>query len=221
MDDAVERQAPDRLLPLNLFMRHLAHELGNPVASIRMSAEMLVGDFPPEMHQELFQIIMSESVRLEMLIERAVYFSAIGVPTRIETELAGLVESAVKQGEITIPVELHGASSGEIIQVDASQFARLFREILQNAMQSGASRADVTLRNEGALREITIVDDGQGIARDKFPAVMTPFYSSRDGQLGVGLNIVQRILDLHHGSIEIAGAEPKGTTVTIRFPQSI
>ncbi len=220
MDEAVQPQADDRLLTLGSFMRHLAHELGNPVASIRMSAEMLIGDFPPEMHQELFQIIMSESIRLESLIERSVYFSAIPAPVPLESELAGLVEAAVKQGEIAIPITLQSASDHPMIHVDPSQFARVFREIFQNAVQAGAETIEVIVRNEGEFIEISIVDDGQGIAEGKLPAVITPFHTSRDGQLGVGLNIVQRIVGLHHGTIKIAAAEPKGAAVTIRFPQS-
>jgi signal transduction histidine kinase len=220
MNEAVDQQTRDRSLPLTFFMRHLAHELGNPVASIRMSAEMLIGDFPQEMHQELFQIIMSESLRLESLIESAVYFSSLGAPAQHEIEFSALIDSAVKQGEITIPVRVHSEIDSDVIIGDASQFARLFREIFRNAMQAGGETINVTLRNEGDLLLITIVDDGSGIVDEKFPVVFDPFYTSRDGQLGLGLNIVRRIVELHRGTVEISRAEPSGTAVTIRLPQS-
>lgn len=221
MNEAGEGTVQDRSLTLKLFMRHLAHELGNPVASIRMSAEMLVGDFPPEMHRELFQIILSESQRLETLIESAVYFASLNTVNRSEIEIAALVDSVVKQHTIASPVQVHNETGRDVLQGDASQLVRLFREIFQNATQSGANRIDVTLQKEEDGVVITIDDDGTGVVEEKLPLLFNPFYTSRDGQLGLGLNIAQRIVQLHHGTINITPASQGGMTVTIRLPQSL
>lgn len=220
MNEEQDGQSGQHAISLMSFMRHLAHELGNPVASIRMSAEMLLGDFPREMHHELFQIVMSESLRLESLIESAVYFSSIGAPTRHESEIASLVESAMKQGGIAIPINVSPAEGSETIAGDASQLARLLREIFQNAVQAGCSSIALTLRTEQNGVTLTIVDDGDGIPPEKLAQVFNPFYSSRDGQLGLGLNIARRIAELHAGTIDVAAADSGGTSVTIRLPQS-
>lgn len=220
MNEAGEGAAQDRSPTLKSFIRYLAHELGNPVASIRMSAEMLVGDFPPEMHAELFQIILSESQRLESLIESAVYFASITTLNSTELEVAALVDSVVKQNMITQPVQIHNETGSDVLYGDASQLVRLLREIFQNATQAGASRIDVTLQKEGEGVVLTIEDDGTGVVEEKLPLLFNPFYSSRDGRLGLGLNIAQRIVQLHHGSIAITPASSGGITVTIRLPQS-
>lgn len=220
MNEAGEGTVQDRTLTLKLFMRHLAHELGNPVASIRMSAEMLVGDFPPEMHRELFQIILSESQRLESLIESAVYFASINTVNPGETEIAALMDSVIRQNSITVPVQIQNATGLDVLQGDASQLVRLFREIFQNATQAGASRIGVTLQKEEEGIVVTVEDDGTGVAEEKLPLLFNPFYTSRDGQLGLGLNIAQRIVQLHHGTIDIASTSANSVKVTIRLPQS-
>jgi signal transduction histidine kinase len=201
-------------------MRHLAHELGNPVASIRMSAEMLLSDFPPEMHQELFQIIMSEALRLETLIESAVFFSAIGTPNPQPVDLKASVDATLRQCEITIPVRIDSRLDGETVMVDAGQASRLLREVLSNAAQSGADSIDVSLYRDVDAAVIRVIDDGEGIPAERADRALDPFYTSRDGRLGLGLTIAKRIAELHKGSIEIANAVPRGTAVTIRLSQS-
>jgi len=67
---------------------------------------------------------------------------------------------------------------------------------------------------------IRIVDNGEGIPNDRLERISDPFYTSRDGRLGLGLTIAKRVAELHYGSIEIASAAPSGTVVTIRLSQS-
>lgn len=208
-----------RPVELHFFMRHLAHELGNPVASIRMSAEMLLGGFPPEMHQELFQIIMSEALRMESLIESAVYFSAIGSPNRQDLDIQALIDAAIRQEEVAIPVRVHSTLNDAPIRGDLGQMARLMAEIIGNAAQSGATAVDITLSDDDDFTVIQVVDDGEGIPEERRVTVFDPFYTSRDGRLGLGLTIAKRIAELHHGSLQIDGVSPSGTTVTLRLPQ--
>ena len=219
MKETADGRVDVRPVELHFFMRHLAHELGNPVASIRMSAEMLLGGFPPEMHQELFQIIMSEALRLESLIESAVYFAAIGSPKSQDLDLRALIDAAIRQEEVETPVNVHSTLNDTPVRADLGQMARLFREIIGNAAQSGATVIDITLSNDGDVTVIQVKDDGEGIPEERRATVFDPFYTARDGRLGLGLTIAKRIAELHHGSLAIDGVTPSGTTVTLRLPQ--
>lgn len=220
MEEAADPRVQVRSMTLHYFMRHLAHELGNPVASIRMSAEMLLSDFPQEMHQELFQIIMSEALRLESLIESAVYFSSIGAPNLQPIDLKSIIDGALRQCEVTIPVNIRSELESTTVRGDLSQMSRLMREIIGNAAQSSATALDITLEQEDDMIVIRVADNGEGIPVDRLDRIADPFYTSRDGRLGLGLTIARRIAELHDGSIEVAGAAPSGTVVTIRLSQS-
>ncbi len=205
---------------LRSFMRHLAHELGNPVASIRMSGEMLLGDYPAEMHQELFQIIMSEALRLETLIESAVYFCSIAPPNPQEVELASIIQSALRQGEAPIQLDLQTDLACDTINADPGELTRTLREIFLNAEQAEATTLTVAARPDGDDVVITVTDNGQGVPAAKLPKLLEPFYTMREGHLGLGLCIAKRIVDLHHGTIDIGPAAARGMMVTVRFPQS-
>jgi signal transduction histidine kinase len=220
MEEAADHGVQARAMTLHFFMRHLAHELGNPVASIRMSAEMLLSDFPPEMHEELFGIIMSEALRLESLIESAVYYASIGSPNAQQVDLVAVVDAALRQSEITIPVQIDSRLDGDTIVADSAQMLRLMREVLSNAAQASATTIDVGIHHDddGDV-VIRVIDDGEGISVDKIDRTSDPFYTSRDGRLGLGLTIAKRIAEIHNGSLEIANAVPSGTAVTIRLSQ--
>jgi signal transduction histidine kinase len=220
MKEAADQSVQARAITLHYFMRHLAHELGNPVASIRMSAEMLLSDFPPEMHQELFQIIMSEALRLETLIESAVYFASIGAPNLQQVDLTTVIEAALRHCEVTIPVQIDSRLDGDTVLADSAQAARLLREVIANAVQSSASMIDIGLYRDEDSVVIRVIDDGEGIPMERIDRAADPFYTSRDGRLGLGLTIARRIAELHNGSVEIANAVPVGTAVTIRLSQS-
>jgi signal transduction histidine kinase len=220
MAEAPQASATSAPIPLTSFMRHLAHELGNPVASIRMSAEMLLGDYPSEMHGELFQIIMSESQRLESLIENAVYFVSVGTPSPVELEISQIVESALRQAELTDPPEIRMDLKQTVLYGDITQISRLFREVLCNAAESGATSVLISSAAEGSDLVVSVGDNGKGIPPEKLANIFSPFFTTREGKLGLGLSIAKRIVELHDGTLEVAPADPAGTAATMRFPQS-
>ncbi|MDB5036199.1 MAG: hypothetical protein JWQ98_3440 [Chlorobi bacterium] len=220
MAEASNAAATSAPPPLTTFMRHLAHELGNPVASIRMSAEMLLGDYPSEMHPELFQIIMSESQRLESLIENAVYFVSVGAPRPVSLEISQIVDTVMRQAELAEPLDIRLDLKQTVIYGDIAQISRLFKEILSNAAESGASSVLVSAVVEGDDLILSVRDNGGGIPAEKLPNIFSPFFTTREGKLGLGLSIAKRIVELHDGTLEVAPADPAGTAATMRFPQS-
>ena len=224
MAEAEDTATQGAALTLRSFMRHFAHELGNPVASIRMSAEMLVGDYPPEMHAELFQIIMSEALRLETLIESAVYYCSIAPPSQQEVELPSIIESAMRHGDVRIPLDVRADLANDTVSADVPELTRAIREIFLNASQSGASAVDVSARREDGDAVIVVADDGAGIPAADLPHIFERFYRadkarSRElGGTGLGLSIVKHIVQAHGGSISAASTQGQGTTITLRFP---
>lgn len=200
------------------FMRHLAHELGNPVASIHMSAEMLQGDYPEAMKVELVDIILAESKRLETLIESAVYFSSISVPTTVDVEIQPLMEAIAGRAEPTVPVSIDVQSAPAEIRIDPTQLVRVLEELLCNSRDAGASRIDVVLRMAGATLHIAVADDGEGIVAERYANIYRPFYTTREGRLGLGLAIARRLVEQMNGTLEIVPNNSGGTVATLSLP---
>lgn len=198
-------------------MRLLAHELGNPVATIRMSAEMIQSSVPPEMHAQLSTMILEEAIHLEELIERALFYAAISDPTPVDVNVAHLLSSVAQPypaapitiRELSTPLQLHG---------DPGQLGRMISESIANAIDAGATSIELDARQEGDNIVISIADDGEGVEATAAGRVFDPFYTTREGKLGLGLAIARRIAALHGGSAEAARGVTSGTTVLYRIP---
>jgi signal transduction histidine kinase len=200
------------------FMRLLAHELGNPVATIRMSAEMLVGGSPEELQQQLFDIILSESGRMVNIIESAVYFTSIPPAEAMRIDLESLVQSVIHQVGSSVPITLAIDSGSSRIYGDAAQLSRMLREVLVNALDAGAEGVKVSVADRDNMIVFSVSDDGEGIPEERAAAVFEPFYTTREGQLGLGLSIASRIAELHGGTVTVSATAPPETIVEIRLP---
>jgi signal transduction histidine kinase len=203
---------------LSGFVRLLAHELGNPVASIRMSAEMLSGGAPEELHGQLYEILLSESGRLQKLIESAVYYTSMPVSEPHSIDLQPLLETIIERNSGGMEVHLTIAPDCQQISLDAALISRAVGELLRNASDAGASQVNIDVRCDRNDALLTVHDDGEGVSNDKISAIFQPFHTTREGQLGLGLSIARRIVQRHDGAITIAPGESGGTDVAIRLP---
>jgi signal transduction histidine kinase len=221
MPDSVPANSSTSQESLGGFVRLLAHELGNPLATIRMSAEMLAGGAPKELHEQLIEILLSESGRLESLIESAVYYTSMSHGEMQELDLHALLDAAIHNAETQVPTDLRIDADAPGVQGDPAQITRVVREVLYNAAEAGASHVDIHAQREGDYILLTVRDDGEGLSNVRISAIFEPFFTTREGQLGLGLSIARRILQHHDGSISLTAAEPQGTVVSIRLPFSV
>lgn len=201
---------------LGSFMRLLAHELGNPVATIRMSAEMLQSSVPPEMHAQLSSMILEESMHLEELIERALFYASIGTPSPVDIDVARLLESVAQQYPAA-PVTIAGSNGPLQLHADPGQLGRMLGEAIANAVDSGATAIALSAEQQNGDVVFRIVDDGEGVGASA-GRVFDPFYTTREGKLGLGLTIARRIAALHGGSAEARPGETSGAEVSYRIP---
>jgi signal transduction histidine kinase len=202
---------------LGSFMRLLAHELGNPVATIRMSAEMLQSSVPPEMHEQLSSMILEEAIHLEELIERALFYASIGTPSPVDIDVLRLLESVAQQFPAA-PVTIRSATEPLQLYADPGQLGRMIGEAIANAVDSGASSIELSAEQEDGSLVIRIVDDGEGVGPAAAARVFDPFYTTREGKLGLGLTIARRIAALHGGSADARPGAASGAEVSYRIP---
>ncbi|HVK39533.1 MAG TPA: ATP-binding protein [Candidatus Kapabacteria bacterium] len=202
---------------LGSFMRLLAHELGNPVATIRMSAEMLQSNVPPEMHEQLSSMILEEAIHLEELIERALFYASIGTPSPVDVDVPRLLESVAQQFP-SAPVSIRAAVTTLTLHADPGQLGRMVGEAIANAVDSGATTIELSAEQQNGNIVIRVIDDGEGVGASAASRVFDPFYTTREGKLGLGLTIARRIAALHGGSAEARPGTASGAEVSYSIP---
>jgi signal transduction histidine kinase len=218
----LETLTQDNATAVAEFVRLFAHELNNPLATIRMSSEMLqAGTLPPDMQKEIVEVLFNETLRMEQLIEQAVYFTSIPPATPLSIETQQIVDSVVETIDGGSAVQVRNHLGADPVQVDVRQMGRLLREVICNALESGAANVGLEVRRDGDDTIFEVRDDGEGISPSARGRIYQPFYTTREGKLGLGLSTAKRIAEMHGGSIEVMEAVPVGTIVSIRIPNSL
>lgn len=208
------------------FVQRLADELGDLIASIRLSGELLKTEIADDLRDELRQIIVTESARMESIIERALYFTTLNEPTLHPLRLQEILELSLNASGVEIPIKIEVTPNAEelLIQGDPTKVVRLLRELIRNAVEAGATSlriverlvSDPTGTNH---REIRIIDDGEGFNGTSVEELIAPFFTTRSGQAGLGLAIARSIAESHGWSIEFHPGETSGSEVVIRLPE--
>jgi PAS domain S-box-containing protein len=238
---AQEVQQAEKLAVVGQLAAGIAHQIGTPLNVISGSAEYLMmewGDEKPR-PQEL-EIIIAQTDRITKLIQQLLNFAR---PARMELRsldlnellqgLLSLTEHQIAKGQIGVQTDF--ASDLPPIPGDANQLEQAFLNIVINAWHAMPDGGRLTLgtravpaserhrrvgRAAQAGVEVVIRDTGTGIAPEHIERIFDPFFSTKGvGKgTGLGLAISRRIVEDHHGSIEVDSAIGRGTTFTIWLP---
>ncbi len=215
-----------RLAAVGRLSAGLAHEIRNPLASIKGSAELLADDFPSgHPKHRLLQVLMDESVRLNQVLTRFLAFARPRPLDRREFEIASEIEDVFSllrgRGEgQDIRLELRAEDPGLRIWGDREQLRQIFLNVLLNACQIAGAGGSVLVEcvRRGGVCLIRVRDSGPGFSREALENAFTPFYSSRDQGTGLGLAISHRIAESHGGHIRVRNHPEGGALVEIELP---
>ena len=221
----------ERLSALGELSATLAHEVRNPLGSIRGTAEILKEDFPPgNKKYEFLEILLKETERLNRVVEEFLHF-ARPVPPSLGTcdltaELAGMIKLVEHDAfNQNVRVELLSTELPEVTG-DCERLRQAFLNLMLNAIQSMPQGGSLVIAprllppqgEKGAAVEIRFSDTGGGIATDDLPHVFEPFFTTKSGGTGLGLAVTQKIVESHGGSINVESEPGKGTTFMVRLP---
>jgi len=211
----------ERLAALGQLSAGLAHELRNPLGTMKTSAEMLMKsvDAGNAVAREMAGFISSEVDRTNSLVTRFLDF-ARPLAIRLEkTDLAQVIDQAVSDIEKHSPpldVAIYKNYSPEIppFFLDGQLMERVLYNLLLNAAQVSPPRGSVTVktRQVGDMVEIAVIDRGPGIDPKNMESIFNPFFTTKSSGVGLGLAIVSKIVDEHGGSISVK-SEPGGGSV--------
>lgn len=205
----------------------LAHEVRTPLGILRSSAQVLrrepaLGDEG----RELLGFIESETERLANLVSQMLDSARPRAPQLQPCDLNELVRHAVallsaQAGGKGVSFTLQLDARDPRLQADPEHLTQVLLNLMLNALQILQAGGRIALRTEGDADQLRVfvADDGPGIAPEARSRIFEAFFFQREGGLGLGLAVVQRIVAAHGGDIEAGSSELGGALFTIRLPR--
>jgi two-component system sensor histidine kinase HydH len=198
----------------------LAHEIRNPLASLKGHAqlleEQLVDD--PRRHAKAHRVV-DEAVRLERLTDTLLDFARAD---RITPGPAAPAEVARRAAELTEParVIVDAAAAPERWSFDAMRIEQALVNLVRNALQASAAPAEVLLKvaDDAEGLRFTIADRGPGVPSEMRPRLFDPFVTGRSEGTGLGLAVVRRVAELHGGKVTIDRRPGGGSVFVLLLP---
>jgi len=205
----------------------IAHEVRNPLAVIvNAVAGLRRGGLKDQDRTTLLDIVDEEAGRLNRLVGDLLRFARPFSVNRLPVSLAELARrfKASNEGAHDIATEIEAAPEADTVWVDPNLFRLVFDNLLSNARQAMREGGviHVRIQSETELLEpsvrIEVEDHGQGMDPEVRRRALDPFFTTRPSGTGLGLPIVQRIVEAHGGRLSIDSEEGQGTTVTVTIP---
>ena len=218
----------DRLSALGELSAGMAHEIRNPLGSIKGAVEILRDDYGPEdAKYEFIQILLKETDRLNHIVQEFLGFARPKQPEFQQADLNAAIDSvlaltALEAKKTGVKVEKRLDPSIGIRSLDMSLLRQAFLNLVLNAIQAMDNGGVLTVVSalRGDLLEITVADSGRGISEENRKKLFTPFFTTKKNGTGLGLAITYRIIENHRGTIDVASEPGKGTTFTVKIPIS-
>ncbi|MHB9096252.1 MAG: ATP-binding protein [Syntrophales bacterium] len=219
-----------RLASLGSLAAGIAHEIRNPLSSIKGFAtyfrERYEGN-PDD--RETAETMISEVDRLNRVITQLLEFARPltmnRLPTSIQTVIRHTlrtVEGRARERGVVIETELP-PEIGEI-PLDADRISQVLLNLFLNSIaamdQGGTLRVSLKRRDDRTIR-IAIADTGVGIRKEDLPRVFDPYFTTKPSGTGIGLPIVQKIVEAHGGEIILESEPGRGTTATLLLPAPV
>ncbi|MGV8094247.1 MAG: ATP-binding protein [Mangrovibacterium sp.] len=226
----------DRMTIMGQLAAGAAHEIRNPLTSIRSTIQFLERYITEPEKKQLANNLIGEVDRINEIIQGLLSFSRPVVPQTEMTDLDHLIRQTLQlisntanKKNIQIDYSLNAQKS--MIEADPHQLKQVFLNIIMNAIQAikntngkiniSIEDAERTNTVPHAIREeiyILIEDNGEGIDPRNIDRIFDPFYTTKDDGTGLGLSISYGIINRHGGDIKIKSKTGAGTTVIISLP---
>lgn len=221
-------QVSERLANLGRITAGVAHEVKNPLNSMRIWLENLKASLPEEtdgLPLQAVRVLDSEIDRLDSVVKRFLDFTRPPEMHQEESSLKEILEEVVaverpQFEKANVKLDLRLASDVPDVLVDRPLLKQALINLLINAVEAmpEGGRLYVSLRRRGETSEIEIQDTGRGIAPEHRQRIFQLFFTTRPGGSGIGLASAFRTIQLHNGSIEFESEVGRGTTFRINLP---
>jgi signal transduction histidine kinase len=223
----------DRLAHLGMLAAGIAHEIRNPLVSVRTFIQLLPERLADEEFRTGFRdLALREIERICGLLTDLLAFSRPAPPEREPTDVNELVGQTVRildpearRRNVALAVTVDDAVPHVV--ADEAQVKQVLMNLVLNAIEAcdSGGRVDIATRHElggdGRWVTVAVADSGGGIAPEVAERVFDPFFTTKETGNGLGLFIARQIVDGHAGRIAVDSVPREGTTFTVRFPVAL
>jgi len=216
----------ERLSALGEFSAGIAHEIKNPLASIKNFTQLLPSEYEdPNFRKEFTELVTREVNRINKIVNDLLDYARPRKTKLLKTKIPELIDEtlsslkalldkhhiAIKKSYDQIP----------LVEIDYDQMRQVFVNLILNALESmpdGGTVEVTTRKSEKDEIEIILSDTGCGISKELVNEIFNPFFTTKERGTGLGLSIVQRIINEQGGKINVKSAKNQGTQFTIFLP---
>ncbi|NYF53623.1 sensor histidine kinase [Tunturiibacter gelidoferens] len=218
----------ERLSALGQFAAGIAHELRNPLGTIRMRTQMWQRSTDAEAARRSSAVILEEIDRLDTIISRLLYFAR---PIQLQLQpvslddLCAVTASTWADKETAKGIQIDcKAASHCVVTADRGRLLQVLDNLMENAVHSAshsnsqAGSVTISTALEADFARIDIMDGGRGFTPAALRHAMDPFYTTKDTGTGLGLSISFEIVQAHGGELLLANHEGGGAVASLRLP---
>jgi two-component system sensor histidine kinase PilS (NtrC family) len=221
-----EMKQKEKWAAIGELSSNIAHEIRNPLASLKGSIEMLKEDSVPKNYKErLMEIALNEMERLDRIITDFLTYSRPTPPEFKRFELHGMLDETiellknVEQNNISINKKYTGRLE---LNADPQKMRQVFWNLGINSIEAMPEGGEliISTRNMDRYAEITFKDFGAGIDEKNIEKIFYPFFTTKENGTGLGLAIAYRIIEEHNGRINVNSRPGVETTFEIILPKT-
>jgi two-component system sensor histidine kinase PilS (NtrC family) len=223
-----EMKQKEKMATIGELSSNIAHEIRNPLASLKGSIEMLKEDTVGEGYKKkLMEIALKEMERLNRIITDFLTYSRPTPPEFKRFELHSMLDETiellkhVEQNKVGVSIRKDYSGTLEV-NADPQKIRQVFWNLGINAIEAMPDGGELVIstRNTDRVVEITFKDFGVGIDRKDTERIFYPFFTTKEQGTGLGLSIAYRIIEEHKGSINVNSSIGVGTVFEIILPKT-
>jgi PAS domain S-box-containing protein len=234
MEEQIRRT--DRLSSIGTLSAGMAHEIKNPLVTIKTFTQLL-----PQQHNDadfrrtFFDLVGQEVKRIDTIVNRLLNFARPAKVALKPVSLHEIIENSLRLAEQqlarhAITLERHLDAKRHIIEADAEQLNQTFVNLFLNAIHAMDKGGSLTVRTSdiniplangaqpGECIQVDIQDTGCGIAPEDLSKIFDPFFTTKEDGVGLGLSVSHGIIQEHNGVIDVESEKGKGTVFHVQFP---
>lgn len=219
-------QKSEKLALLGQMAAGIAHEIRNPLTSIRGFVQLFKSD---NQQSEYYDIVLSELDRINAIVGEFLVLAKPNVAVFTEKSVKNLIKDVITlispQSILNnVQVFIEAEEELPMISCEENQLKQVFLNLLKNAIDAMPKGGDIYIKvknKEDGKISIRIIDQGIGIPKERIPTLGEPFYTTKEKGTGLGLMTCFKIIESHSGELIIQSEVGKGTTIEILLPTII
>lgn len=221
-----ELRRSERLAALGKMAAGVAHELRNPLSSIKGLAVVLKGRLTGDGEgRNSADILVQETERLNRSIGELLAYARPETLEQEKVHLSSILDDTVElvrhdADQQDVSLELTSSETDDSVFADADKLKQVFLNILLNSLQavSSGGRIRVHIRQDGSDMVCQIEDNGTGVEEENLTRVFDPYFTTKNDGTGLGLAISSKIVEEHGGTVTMESQPGQGATVIVRLP---